>query len=519
MAECMELLNSAALEEQQEELTVLQSIFEDDLQMLQEGNGQANICFNLTVKVNIPFERIDFEAFIPIPEEVGVDEEERSTMRSRSESDNEPGTDRKGGDESGTMTASEGHFDMQENGMEASTSPTNGNHPETSPDSFTGRRKPGFSRSLSRKHWHVRADIQFLTPMHLTCTFPPLYPTECPPELSLSCLWLTRNQIQQLQDKLMSLWTETPCLPIVFTWADWLQNYAYEYLRLGSQLALKATNEENQGEEFGTKLQTALLTIFEYDLEMQRQVFRQSTHLCEICFDERDGTEFHYLDDCRHFFCSDCLKAHCELHVEGGTVLNLLCPNHDCKTMIPPEILRDVLDADKLERWERLLLSKTLDVMGDVVYCPRCNVAVVVDEDESSRLGHCANCFFAFCTECHEPWHGKQQCFEEESDSEDEQGAKNKNSSSKKKKEKYKEDGAAGGKAAEISLRRQQKLQREKERRKEMSSLSFIRLMKQQGNYQYCPKCRMAVERISGCDMMHCSQCRAQFCWRCGMQY
>lgn len=517
MAECLELLNPPGLEEQQEELTVLQSIFEDDLQVLQGEDGQGDISFNLTVKINIPFERINFEAFIPIPEADAV--EDRSAIRSRSESsDNEFETQTTNGEEIVTTTEGDSHSDVQENGMEANGSSMKNheseNHPENSPTSFAGSGKPGFSRTFSRRHWHVRADIQYLTPMHVTCTFPPLYPTECPPKFSLSCLWLTRNQIEQLQEKLVSLWTETPYLPIVFTWADWLQNYAYEYLRLRSHLVLKGTDEENQmSEQSGgsvTKLQTALLTIFEYDLGMQRQAFLQSTHSCEICFDERDGAEFHYLEECRHFFCGDCLKAHCELHVEGGTVLNLLCPNHECKTMIAPEILRDVLDADKLERWERLLLSKTLDVMGDIVYCPRCNVAVVVDEDESSRLAHCANCFFAFCTECYEPWHARQQCLEEESDSEDEETVKNKNSKSKKKKEKDKEDG-------ELSLRRQQKLQREKERRKEMSNLSFIRMMKQQGNYQYCPKCRMAVERISGCDMMHCSQCRAQFCWRCGM--
>lgn len=69
-------LNPAVLEEQQEEITVLQSIFEDDLQMLQGENGKNNICFTLTIKPNIPFERIDFEAFIPAFEETI---EERST--------------------------------------------------------------------------------------------------------------------------------------------------------------------------------------------------------------------------------------------------------------------------------------------------------------------------------------------------------------------------------------------------------------------------------------------------------
>jgi len=121
-----------------------------------------------------------------------------------------------------------------------------------------------------------------------------------------------------------------------------------------------------QNERLNTKLETVLLTIFEHDLEMQRQAFRRGMHLCEICFDERHGTEFHLLDACGHFFCTECLKAHCDLHVDGGTVLNLLCPSHDCKTKILPEILRQVLDAEKLERWERLLLSKTLDIMGGV---------------------------------------------------------------------------------------------------------------------------------------------------------
>ena len=223
MAECMELLNPAAFEEQEEEVTVLQSIFEDDLQMLQRGDGKGNVCFNLTVKVNIPFDRVDFEAFIPIPdhEEFEAVDEERSTITS-SENDlnNEPGTHFQDGEESATMSESN-HTEIHQNGTELGAgSQTENENRCNSPHSFSGRAKPGFSRSLSRRHWHVRADIQYLTPMHVTCTFPPLYPTESPPEFSISCLWLTRNHIQELQAKLRSLWTENPYLPIVFTWAD-----------------------------------------------------------------------------------------------------------------------------------------------------------------------------------------------------------------------------------------------------------------------------------------------------------
>lgn len=38
-------LNEATLEEQQEEVTVLQSIFQGDLQILQGEDEQGNICF------------------------------------------------------------------------------------------------------------------------------------------------------------------------------------------------------------------------------------------------------------------------------------------------------------------------------------------------------------------------------------------------------------------------------------------------------------------------------------------
>lgn len=66
MAKCMEVLNEAVLQEQLEEVTVLQSIFQGDLQMLREGGEEGSICFNLMVRVDIPCDKIDCEAFIPI---------------------------------------------------------------------------------------------------------------------------------------------------------------------------------------------------------------------------------------------------------------------------------------------------------------------------------------------------------------------------------------------------------------------------------------------------------------------
>lgn len=95
------------------------------------------------------------------------------------------------------------------------------------------------------------------------------------------------------------------------------------------------------------------------------------------------------------------MKVYCELYVEGGIVLNFLCLNYDCKLRILLEIFWEVFDVEKFEWWERLLFSKILDIMGDIVYCLWCNLVVVIDEDEIFRFVYCVNCYFVFCIECY----------------------------------------------------------------------------------------------------------------------
>ena len=35
------------------------------------------------------------------------------------------------------------------------------------------------------------------------------------------------------------------------------------------------------------------------------------------------------------------------------------------------------------------------------------------------------------------------------------------------------------------------------------------------GNIKSCPVCRTGIEKISGCNKMHCENCHAKFCWLC----
>jgi E3 ubiquitin-protein ligase RNF14 len=62
-----------------------------------------------------------------------------------------------------------------------------------------------------------------------------------------------------------------------------------------------------------------------------------------------------------------------------------------------------VLTDEEYDRWERLLLQRTLESMQDVMYCPRCSIAIVLDGNDTH--GYCMNCRFDFCMLCKELFH------------------------------------------------------------------------------------------------------------------
>lgn len=49
--------------------------------------------------------------------------------------------------------------------------------------------------------------------------------------------------------------------------------------------------------------------------------------------------------------------------------------------------------------------------MGDIEYCPRCNMPVVREAEAALNLANCMYCNFAFCTKCHEAWHSVSSPF------------------------------------------------------------------------------------------------------------
>ncbi len=89
-------------------------------------------------------------------------------------------------------------------------------------------------------------------------------------------------------------------------------------------------------------------------------------------------------------------------------------PDSECSCRTDISLLTQqvklLVGEDEFARYDRLLLQSSLDLMADVVYCPRmsCCMAVMVEPD--STMGICPACRYAFCTLCKRSYHGLSHC-------------------------------------------------------------------------------------------------------------
>ena len=55
----------------------------------------------------------------------------------------------------------------------------------------------------------------------------------------------------------------------------------------------------------------------------------------------------------------------------------------------------------------------------------------------------------------------------------------------------------------------------QRKRADEVRQLQSIQEINKSGLVKKCPQCKTGIEKSSGCNKMHCSNCHAKFCWLC----
>ena len=328
-------------------------------------------------------------------------------------------------------------------------------------------------------------NVKYLPPIVLKFEYPLSYPSSSHPKLSLSCIWLPENMMKQVKEHLIKDWEDTKDV-ILFSWTSFLVNDVWEYLELPNQLVCP---------EFLSADIIGQLCIFDY--EKRLSVFSQTPHKCNVCFDEYKGSLCMQFLPCDHVFCKVCMKSYFEVLINSGDVNQLLCPNDKCDSIALPTQIKELVESDLYEKYEKFLLQRTLDQMSDVVRCPRkfCHNSVLKDVD--SNMAQCNSCNFIFCVMCDKTWHGEHTPCEIRSSKYIEMYEKWKGATDPEREAMYK----MYGRANVLRI---------------IADIDSAEWLKK--NSKPCPHCSTPLQLGMGCNKIKCSVCGNYMCWLCGQK-
>lgn len=234
-------------------------------------------------------------------------------------------------------------------------------------------------------------------------------------------------------------------------------------------------------------------SLLNYNQSEETRLFKTSFINCSVCFNEKFGDLCIQFPNCKHVFCKQCMKEYFTVQINDGSVKSLICPEDKCETQADPGLVKSLVDKELFERYDKLLLQKTLDCMSDIIFCPRKSCESPVVKEEDMEMGRCAACGFVFCILCNNTYHGRAGC-----------------PITSKSIIEVREIYLNGTLEERYEIERRYGKQRLQKLLDESYSEAWLARFSKK-----CPACKASIQKIDGCNKMTCFNCRRNFCWLC----
>lgn len=335
------------------------------------------------------------------------------------------------------------------------------------------------------------ASLTALPPVRLLFRLPKRYPS-VQPELELECEWMDARMIEVTLSKLKELCDENLGMSVLFFCCETIVEVVKSEIAALNEICLDNVPYGRKNNINGRDL---VRQVADSSVQSDDLIFQSGCYDCEICFQNKMGLHCVRFRPCMHVFCKECVACFFTERLNNVEVRVLGCPASDCKSTASEQMIRSIIGEEEFERYDRILLEKSLGQMSDVVVCPRksCQKPVLVSE-KTLNLGSCGVCGYSFCVLCFRAYHGVDDCkfksvdkqrIIEEWNKADENG----------RVEMAKRFGGV----------------------KNLQNLVNTMLNEgwMDGHSKPCPRCRVRIEKNEGCNKMHCTKCEAMFCWLC----
>ena len=191
---------------------------------------------------------------------------------------------------------------------------------------------------------------------------------------------------------------------------------------------------------------------------------------CPVCFADVENP--HFLTLCGHAYCSECITQYVNDifdSVKSADMFPQKCMFEQCESPVIMQDYTTLLNTEELQKLYRASLECFL--IGNLHYkpCSTPDCSWVYEVTPVPDVFSCPECDTRFCKGCGDSPHVMFDTCEAFKASKD--------------------------------------------------PLQSDRLYKEWvtgANTRKCPRCSVMIEKNAGCEHMHCTQCKAHICWKCG---